>query len=340
MPNPTAAAVHVDRLLTNISVGFMQDPAGFVADRVFPNLPVAKQSAIIPRYDRADFNRNQFQLRASGTPSAGSGWKTDNTLTYFAKIWALHKDIGDPEAANADDPYNLERDATQWLTEQALISRDVTWASNYFTTGKWTGVTGSAQDITGVSGTPSTNQVEQWNEAASTPIADVKKYSDTIHLLTFRRPNKLVVGRQVWTQLSEHSDLVARIQYGNTNSTPTVLSLQAAAAIFEIGEVLVADGVKVTSAENPTFETSITTAFIAGKAGLLVYAAPSPSLYQPSGGYTFSWTGYLPGQGPQGQVISSFRMEELKSQRVEAEMSFDQKLISSDCGVYFTTLVA
>jgi hypothetical protein len=33
MPNPTAGDVHVNRPLTNISIAYMQDAAGFVADR-------------------------------------------------------------------------------------------------------------------------------------------------------------------------------------------------------------------------------------------------------------------------------------------------------------------
>lgn len=340
MPNPTAGDVHVNVPLTNISIAYMQDAAGFVADRVFPNIPVMKQSDRYFRYDRSDFWRNQFERRAPGTESAGSGWKIDSTPTYFADVWALHKDIDDQIRANADNPLNMDRDATLWLSEQAMIAREVTWASKYFTTGVWSGVTGSAgTDITGEPSSPSTNQVLQWNDAASTPIADVKANSDLIHLLTGKRPNKLNMGRQVWTQLSEHPDIIDRIKYTSGNNNPAVVSKQAAAALFELDEILVMDGIQVTSAENPAFETSKTTAFIAGKGALLVYAAPTASLLQPSGGYTFSWTGLL-NAGAGGQRIKSFRMEHLESDRVEGQMAYDQKLVCSDCGIFFNTIVA
>jgi hypothetical protein len=36
MPQPTQSQVHVDAVLTNISVGYMQDAANFIADKVFP----------------------------------------------------------------------------------------------------------------------------------------------------------------------------------------------------------------------------------------------------------------------------------------------------------------
>ncbi|RVC47585.1 hypothetical protein EN781_00160 [Mesorhizobium sp. M4A.F.Ca.ET.090.04.2.1] len=340
MPNPTASAVHVNRPLTNISIAYMQDAAGFVADKVFPNIPVMKQADRYFRYDRSDFWRNQYQKRAPGTESAGSGWKIDSTPTYFANVWGLHKDVDDQIRANADSPLNMDRDATLWLSQQGLISREVTWAASYFTTSVWTGIDGTNGDITGVASSPSTNQVLQWNDAASNPISDVKAQSDNIHLLNGLRPNKLVLGRQVWTQLSEHPDLIDRIKYTSGNNNPAIVSRQAAAALFELDEISIMDGIQATSAENPTFETSMTTAFIAGKKALLVYAAPQPSILQPSGGYTFSWTGYLPGQGNMGQVISSFRMQHLKADRVEGEMAYDQKLVAATCGVFFTSIIA
>lgn len=341
MANPVQGDVHVNVPLTNISIAYMQGQDNFVSDKVFPNIPVQKQSDRYFRYDRSDFWRNQYEKRADGAESAGSGWKLDNTPTYFADVWSLHKDIGDQTRSNADNPLDMDRDATLWLGQQALISREVTWASKYFTTGVWTGVTGAAQDITGVASSPGTNDVLQWDNANATPIQDTKTYADTSMLRTGLRPNKLVLGRQVWTKLSEHSSLVDRIKYsgGVSNAVPAKVSMAAAATLFEVDDILVAAGIQATSAENPAFETSMTTSFIAGKAALLVYSNPAPSLLSPSGGYTFSWVGYA-AAGPMGQRISKFRMEWLKSDRIEGEMAFDQKMVCSDCGVYFTSIVA
>jgi hypothetical protein len=337
--NPTAGDVHVNRPLTNISIAYLQDAAGFVADRVFPNIPVAKQSDAYWRYDRADFNRNQFQIRGPGAESAGSGWKVDATATYFAKVWALHKDIDDHVRANADDPLNMDRDATIFLSQQALISREVTWAAAYFTTGVWTGWNGSAVDITGVAASPGANDVLQWNDASSTPIEDVAAKADAMHLRALRRPNRMVQGRQVWTKLKDHPDIVDRIKYTSGNSNPAIVSRQAVAALFELDEIMVMDGVQVTSAENPDFETSMTAAFIGGKNALLLYVNPTPSIMQPSAGYTFSWTGLL-GAGAQGGRIKKFRMEANGADRVEMEQTYDQKAVSTDCGLMFSGVVA
>ncbi len=129
MPNPSLGDVHVDRPLTNISIAFMQSAEGFVADKVFPSVPVQKRSDRYFRYDRSDFWRNQMRKRAPGTESAGSGWKIDSTPTYFCEKWALHKDIDDDTRSNTDDPLNMDRDATIFLSSQALLNRETTWAT-------------------------------------------------------------------------------------------------------------------------------------------------------------------------------------------------------------------
>ena len=112
MPNPTASDVHVNAALTNISIAYTQEAGSFVADRVFPLLQVPKQSDRYFVYDKDDFFRSEAQLRAPGTPSAGSGFGIDNTPSYFADVYAIHKDVDDQIRANSDAAINPDRDAT------------------------------------------------------------------------------------------------------------------------------------------------------------------------------------------------------------------------------------
>jgi hypothetical protein len=337
MSNPTAGDVHVNTPLTNISIAFMQNASAFVADQVFPNVPVAKQSDRYYTYSRGDFNRDTMRQRAPGTESAGASYRIDNTPSYYAPVWALHKDVEDQIRANADSPLDMDRDATMFLSNQALISREVQWASNYFTTGIWTG---SGVDVTGVSASPAGNTVLQWNDPNATPITDVRSNADKIHLASGGfRPNKLVLGRQVWSKLEDHGSITDRIKYGASPGAPAIVTKQAVAALMEIDSLLVMDAVQNTGHESGTFNGLESNAFIGGKAALLVYAAPAPSLMQPSGGYTFSWTGFL-GAGNAGQRVKRFRMENLESDRIEMQMAFTQKLVAAECGTFFATVVA
>jgi hypothetical protein len=327
---PSRADVHVDRPLTNISIAFMQNPAYFIADQVFPNIPVSKQSDRYFTYDRGMFNRSQMQMRAPSAESAGITYSIDSTPNYFAETFALHRDIPDQVRANADSPINLDREATELLSMQALLKREVTWAAAYFTTSKWTG------DQTGVdSASPGANQFGQFNRADSNPIEVIRASATTIHERTGFRPNTLVMGRRVYDTLLDHPDIIGRINAGQTPGGPAMTLRRNLAALFEVDRVLVMDAIQNTAAEG---DTNVH-AFIGGKSMLLVYSAPNPGIMVPSGGYTFSWTGLL-GSGAMGNRISRFRMEHFKSDRVEIEQSYVQKLVAADLGVFFATAVA
>lgn len=340
MSNPVHSDLHVSRPLTNLTVAYMQDPAGFIADRMFPTIPVRKQSDKYWLYDRKDFRRDQFQQRAPGTESAGGGWKM-STTTYYATKWALHKDLTEEDYANADDEVQLEATTSQWLAEMGLIRREVEWASKFFTTGVWTGIDGASGDVVGQAASPNGNEVLQWDLSTSTPIEDVKLYAQNSQLLTGKRPNKLAMGRQVWTKLSDHPDLVDRVKYsgGVGNGNPAMVSRQAVAALMELDMIEVMDGIQDTSAESPDFETAMSAAFIGGKNALLCYAAPAPGLKIMTAGACFSWTGLL-GAGATGMRVKRFLMEKNESVRVEGEMAFEQKIIASDAGVFFSSIVA
>lgn len=343
MPNPTGKESRVNQLLMDYSVGVLQDDEGFAHARAFPSLPSDERGGFIGRYDRGDWLRNQFAKRADGDESAGSGWKQDNTLDFFADVWSLHKDVGKQARAMAQNPYDAERDATTWLMEQAKISREVQWANKFFTTGVWKGIDGTATDMTGVTGgSPGANEFQFWDEIGSTPIKDIRAKITTSQKRTAKRPNKLVMGREVWDVLADHADVLDRIlnSGGVGPDSPAIVLQKAFAAILELDEIIVMDGIQVTSKENKDFEQSLTTEFIAAKNALLIYAEPSPTLYTPSAGMTIPWTGYEGVANEEGAVIEDFWIQERKVTRVEAEMAYSFVLAQPDAGVFFNGAIA
>ena len=110
MPLPTLGDVHVNRPLTMMSVGYLQDQKDFVASEVFPAIPVPMKSDLYFVYNRGDYFRNNMQLRAPGTPAAAGGYKLA-TQTYVANVWAEKKIIDDQIRANSDQP--LQPDAAR-----------------------------------------------------------------------------------------------------------------------------------------------------------------------------------------------------------------------------------
>lgn len=316
MPQPTQNQVHVDAILTNISVAYFQQNQNFIATRVFPVVPVSKQSDKFFTYTKNDWFRDEAQRRADATESAGGGYNL-STDSYQADVYAFHKDIGDQTRANADAPINVDREAAEFVTSRLMLKMETQFVSNFFTTGIW-----------GTDTTPT----NLWSDyTSSDPIGDIETGKRAILSVTGYEPNTLVLGYDVFVQLKNHPDLVDRIKYTTSN----VLTEDVMASLFGVPRVMVAKSVRATNNEGATQAY----AFNYGKNALLTYAAPSAGLLQPSGGYIMSWTGVSGGLG-QTVGVSRMRMEQYKADRIEAEVSFDMKVIGADLGFFFNACVA
>lgn len=320
MPQPTLSSVHVNRPLTNISVAYLQSLADFIADKVFPIVPVAKQSDRYFKYDKDNWFRTEARERAPATESAGSGFTIDNTPSYYCPVIAVHKDVDDQVRANSDEPINPDRDATLFVTHQIALKREKDFAARYFTTGVWTG-SSTGTDI--VAGT-------KWDATGSDPVDDVEEQRDAVRVKTGLKPNIAVATPTVHRALKNNASIIDRIKYTERG----VVTEDLLASLFGVDKYMVAEGSQNTAAEGQTASMSN----IYGTEGLmLVYAAPSPSLQLPSGGYTFAWTGFL--GSSQGWRIKKFRMDILSADRVEGEASYDQKIVAPDVGVFFSDVL-
>jgi len=324
---PGRSDVHVDRPLTNMSIAFRQSADMFVADRAFPVLPVQKQTDSFFRIPRGALLRDQMEKKAPGAGPAMANFNYD-TDTYRCDIWALATAVADEIRANADSPLNLDRDMTEFLTGQGLIRKERLWATQFFTTGVWT------LDQTGVAAAPGANQFLQWNDATSNPIEDIRAGKRRVHGRTGYRPNKLILGRQVYDTLLDHPDIIGRVDRGQTTG-PAIVLRQNLAALFELDEVLVMDAIYNSAAEG----AADSYAFIGGKAALLIYSPSSVSLQTVAAGVTMSWSGLL-GGGALGMNMRRIRHDREQMDELIAQMAFDQKLISADLGQFFATAVA
>jgi len=318
MPNPTPGSVHVDSLLTDISVATVQSADKFVADRVFPRVSVQKQSDKYATYDTGDFLRDEAQKRQAGAPAVRIGYRTSNA-SYVADEWAAAHAIDDQVVANADDPFSPRSDAVTFLVQKMLIKREVEFVTNFFTPGNlWTGSSDGADLIGGT-------DFVRWSNAASTPLEDVYNQQARIESNTGFLPNKLVVNRQVWFDLKNHPDIVDRVKH----TSPDAVTTDLVARLMGIDEVLVTGAVKNTAAEGLTANQD----YIAGDDALLVYSAPSPSLMQPSGGYTFVWSGLFGSN--EGQVVETYRDEDSVSDIVRVRAAWAQKKVAPTVGAFF-----
>jgi len=324
MPSPTPSDVHVDKMLTNISVAYAQSRENYVADKVFPMVPVAKQSDRYFLYSKGDLLRDDAKERAPGTESAGSGVSIDNTPSYYCPVVSYHEDVSDQLRANADIPLNPFRDSAENTMEKLLIKKERTWAAAFFAASIWD------SDWTGKASSPSTNEFLQWDVANSDPLTDAAAAKEVVRALTGYEPNTMVVGPEVYSILKNHSAVTDRIKYTQKG----IVTADLLAGLFEVEKFLVAKAIYNSAIEG----AADSVANIYGKHCLLAYAAPNPSIRRPSGGYTFQWNG-LVGSGEMGIRTKRFRMEHLESDRVEGEMAFAQKLVCADMGIFLADAI-
>ncbi len=309
---PDTGDVHVNALLSNISIGYRND--SYVADKVFPLVPVNKQADIIPVYNKSDWLRDDMQVRAPGTEAAEAGWSVTNTATYFAKNFALAKKIPDEVRENADAPYDMDRDATIFVTEKAMIRREVEFAAKVNAASIWT--------------TNTTVGVKWSDFANSDPVNDIKTGSRTITQLIARKPNVLVIGQLVLDRLTEHPDFQEKIKYTQTS----VVTEDLIAKLLNLEAVYTCYAIYESAAEGGT--SSIVA--IWDDDAVLLYVPKSPSLFTPAAGYTFYWKP-LTGGGP--QYIRKYRVDSKKTDVVEVQSYFDCKVTSADAAVRWADCV-
>lgn len=328
--SPYNSQVHIDHALTNMSVAYIQDDTNFIADKVFPQVPVMKKSDRYFVYDKGDFFRDEAQERAAGTESAGGGYDVDNTPSYYARRYAFHKDLTDEDKENADNPLDPDKAAMTLVTQKMLLRREAVFASKYLVPSVW-GI-----NVGGVtSGETAGTSFRKWSDyTASNPGKDIRYLKTAIMGVTGFEPNVLTLSYDVYSTLLDHPVIKDNIKYVMAANPGKVASILA--QYFDVGKVVVAKSVVNIAAkgspDNINFQIS--------NRALLSYAAPNPGLMEPSAGYIFPWKGLL-GSGAYGNRIVRFPVPTrgIDTERIEGEMCFDCKIVGADLGAYLSAII-
>lgn len=337
MPMLTPSQVHVDQPLTNLTVAYLQDESAFIADRVFPNVPVSKQTDKYYIYQREDFLRsgNVKALAPRTRPErVGMSLSTD---TYSIEVRGLATDFDNQTLANEDTALDIRAAGARMLMHQMLIDREKRWCSTYFASSVWT------TEYTGVANADNDTaaEVTQWDDYTnSTPIEDVTLAKRTAMLASGGfKPNVMVVTRDVRDTLINHPDVLARLNGGATVTNTALVTDSKLAEIFDVAEFLVIDAIENTAADGATESLS----FVASKKAALYYRPVAPGLMVPAAGYNFTWTG-LENSSGYGVSVQSYTGDYLSIEGIAEElhvvMGYDQKVVSADMGVFFNTVIS
>ncbi len=317
---PTVQKVHIDRVLSNISVGYTNEQ--FIADQVFPELPVTKQSDKYYIYGMERFRVNN-DLRAPGTEANEIDWTLSNDQ-YFCEGHALRHAIPIEEEQNADEEFNLQAEGTELITEGILLNKEVDAASRVMDSENYL----STHVVTlGSGGTL------KWSDPDSDPIVDIQKAKEIMHRTAGIRPNTMIMSERVMSVLKLHPRLVEIIKYVQRG----IVTEELLATAFGIKKFLVGAALKstVTNPGQAAPGAIEPLDYIWGNNIVLAYIAPKPSKKQPSLGYSFMWN-----KDGNGSVqVRKWWEEGRKSTIIEAERWYSQRITSNVCGFMFADAV-
>lgn len=313
---PGVSDVHVDRLLTNISIAALNDPGDYIATKVFPVIQVKKVSDKIPLYDQFAWLADEAKPRSPGTESEGSGW-TVSSDSYLCENYAHHKDVPLEARANADEPYNLDEEAAMYTVDRMLMRMEVKFGTDFFVTGVW----GTSLDLNG------SGQV-QWDVSTSPILKHVDTAKLTVGDKIVKEPNVAVLGRYVWSAIKQHPDVIGKME----TTTTRIVTEDLVRALFELDRLYIGRAIKATSKQGQT----LTKARVIGKNALFLYVTDRPALLTPNAGYTFYWTVLGPGVPVYTRRIN---MPLKQADRIESQIYYDSKMTSIDAGYMFINAV-
>lgn len=304
----------VEPVLTNMLVSYMQADSRFVADKVFPGVPVQNDSGTYYIFTKKYWFLNEMQVRAPGTPFAEGGFGAE-TGTYSTKQWALAYSIADEVRANSQIPGDLEQAAVQWLAQQMLIKKEIQWATDFMVTGVWSGTDTTATD---------------WDDYSSgDPVANVLEQMRVISYKTGYSANTAVMGEVVHNALLLHPDIIDRIKH---TQAATAASLNAALAdVFGLSTWHVGRASYNSANESATASY----AAIIDDDFLLLSVNPAAGSMGATAGKTFYWQ---PGGGL-GSVLPMYRDEKEQRDLLRVKMQWDQVCVASDLGYLWTDIV-
>ncbi len=297
---PELENVHVDKVLTNISIQYRN--AAYVGTQIMPIVPVKKKSDIYYIYNSKDDRfRVPFTLRAPKTESRTVDWKV-TTEPYVCDEHALNDLIDDIEKDNADKPLNLQVDTIEFLTDIVTLGLEMRIKDMLEAT------------LTAVA--PTSGVWEDYTSATDTdPIADIEVAKAAIHKKIFREPNVLLLGKPVYDVVRHHPKVLERIKY----SQKGVVDSDLLASLFGIEKVIVGGAGYNAAKEGKTAVLS----YLWGENAILAYVEPRPGIKKFSLGYTF--------QSQKFQTRRA-RIEVKHSDWFEVGDIETEQIVCADCG--------
>ena len=319
--------------LTNMALAYYQDAQNYFAKGIFPICRVRQSSDNYYVFNKEDLLRDSWQRK----PAYGKVMPTvisEHTETYNCQVDQMimgvdlirQTDIDRRQDPSIADP---RKQRTKTIAEQANIHQDRVFAEKFFKAGVW------ANEWAGVDNTaPTGKEFIKFSNGNSDPIKFIAEQKLSVHEQTGRTPNKLALGANVFTALTQHPGILERVKYSGSTANPAMVTKNVLAQLFGVDELVVLMSIYNKAKMGADADMS----FIGDpNAMLLAYATNTPSVEEPSAGYIFTWD--MLGDG-QILPIRQYPGEPgTDTEYLDGLMAYDIRKTADDLAVFFKDVV-
>ena len=296
---PQRKNIHIDVALSNFAQGYRN--LAFVADYVFPILPVVNESDKYYIFNREEM-REIDTHRAIGAESNEVEWDVTNS-SYLCEEYALSKLIADRTIKNADSPIRPQATTINKIMRWIQLGHEKR-VMNLVTGG---GVTGAVPD-------------PKWNGESPDIEGDIDTAKASISLNAGVMANRLLMNDQVKDVVKKDSTVRNLVRYTIQGNGGQELLVNGDLPPILWGLKVVVAG----SAENTAKQGATdVVARIWPDDVLISFVEEAPSLEAATLGYTFM------SQAPQ---TISWRVDERKGNKYEVSLVEDERLVATSAG--------
>lgn len=316
---------HTDKPLTNILTAMFQADNAFIADKVFPIVTVKNSTDFYYNIPRGYFNRNQMQRRGRGADPAIANFDYEKT-PFNVDIYALMVAQTDEDESDIDNILSWDTDATEFLTGQARLQREISFNDNFFKAGVWeTTRTGIA------TGTPTSSQFRRWSDAASTPIKDVRNARRTVLESTGKMLNTMTIDYDTKDVLMEHPEIIDRLNRGQTPGGAAQVDMNDLKKLFEVDNIYVGSAIHNVAIESSDPDADDDHQFIMSNGALLTHTPVRAGRRQAAAGYNFVWDVY----SSLGMRMRKYRNALALADFHIIDDAYKQNQVSGELGYFF-----
>lgn len=312
MPS-VANTAPINPMLTNFQVGYKNRKEGFTAEFIAPPIKTnGLQTGTYQVWDKGDHFQNPDLKRAVRTKSKEIDYES-TPATFSTNEFAVRHGWDTTEARRALAPVNLATKSAKIIADTIMLNyqREI---DALITTGN------IAQNVT-LSGT------DQWSDDSSNPPGDIVTGIRTIELATGVKPNRMVVGGQVWWDgLQNNPEIVARVQSTQKLAGLTTITPALVGQVFGL-DLRVASAIYNTTKEGQT----VSLAYSLGKLALLFYSDPNADESTPHFMSTFM---------AQNIQARRYFTQEDKTNWIDSSMDRDSVIIDATCAYLIDAVIA